>query len=320
MNAFATNKPRMGISACLLGQKVRHDGGHKRDLYITEHLGKIFEWIPVCPERELGMGVPREAVRLVGSLSNPRMIGDRSGTEWTEAMGTFAEKRIRELKSMNLCGFILKKGSPSCGMERVRVYGRSGVPNKHGRGLFAQALMANLPLLPVEEEGRLNDPRLRENFIERVFAYHRWITLTRERVSIASLVSFHRQHKFLLLAHSEKHFRRLGRLVADARERPLRSVFEEYGRLFMEALALHATARKHTNVLQHMLGYVSRQLTAEERAEALEVIGDYHRRMTPLIVPLTLFRHYVRKHHVAYLQDQVYLDINPKELMLRNHV
>jgi len=168
-----SEKPRIGISACLLGQKVRHDGGHKRDLFVTEILSRFVEWVPVCPELEAGMGVPRETVRLMGNPSNPRMVADRSGKDWSREMEVYSRKRLEKLSGMNLSGYILKKNSPSCGMERVKVYGKGGAPKLKGRGLFAQSLMTAFPLLPVEEEGRLNDLALRENFIARVFAYHR---------------------------------------------------------------------------------------------------------------------------------------------------
>jgi uncharacterized protein YbgA (DUF1722 family) len=266
------------------------------------------------------MGVPREAVRLVGSPSNPKMIADKSGKDWTREMQGYAEKRVRELEEFNLSGYILKKNSPSCGMERVRVYGPKGMPNKQGRGLFAQTLMTKLPLLPVEEEGRLYDPGLRENFIERVFSYHRWQALVSEGRSIKRLVDFHAQEKLLLFAHSEAHMRRLGRIVAQAKKMSFGTAVEEYGSLFMEALSHRATARKNTNVMHHMLGYFSKELSSDERKELLGVIGDYHKSLVPLLVPLTLIRHYAGKYDVAYLLGQSYLQPHPKELMLRNHV
>jgi len=313
-------KPRIGISSCLLGNKVRHDGGHKHDVLITQTLGRHVEWVPVCPEFEVGMGVPRETVRLVGSPANPKMIADKSGKDWTLEMQSYANKRVRKLKDMDLSGYILKKDSPSCGMERVRIYGPKGMLNKQGRGLFAQTLMTKLPLLPVEEEGRLYDPALRENFIERVFGYHRWQTLVSDGRSIKRLVVFHSQEKLLLFAHNEAHMRRLGRIVAQAKKMSFGAAMEEYGRLFMEALGHRATARKNTNVLQHMLGYFSKQLSSDERKELRGVIGDYHRSLVPLVVPLTLIRHYADKYDVAYLRGQSYLQPHPKELMLRNHV
>ena len=320
MGIMMVSKPRIGISSCLLGIKVRHDGGHKHDVLITQTLGRHVEWVPVCPEFEVGMGVPREAVRLVGSPANPKMIADKSGKDWTLEMLSYANKRVRKLKDMDLSGYILKKDSPSCGMERVRIYGPKGVPYRQGRGLFAQALMTKLPLLPVEEEGRLYDPGLRENFIERVFGYHRWQTLVSDGRSIKRLVDFYSQEKLLLFAHSEAHMRRLGRIVAQAKKMSFGAAMEEYGRLFMEALGHRATARKNTNVLQHMLGYFSKQLSSDERNALLGVIGDYKRSLVPLVVPLTLIRHYADKYDIAYLRGQSYLQPHPKELMLRNHV
>jgi uncharacterized protein YbgA (DUF1722 family)/uncharacterized protein YbbK (DUF523 family) len=317
---FFSAKAKLGISACLLGQKVRYDGGHKKDYFLTETFGRYVEWVPVCPELEVGMGVPRESVRLVGGRDEAKMIAERSGNDWTAQMNSFAAKRAKSLKALDLSGYIFKKDSPSCGVERVRLYNSKGIPNREGRGLYAGAVMRELPLLPVEEEGRLNDPGLRENFIERVFAYHRWQQLTVERKSVRSLIGFHTCHKFLILAHSEPHYRRLGRIVADAEKSPIGEAYELYGRLFMAALAVHATPKKHSNVLEHMVGYFSGQLSAEERRELVELIGDFRRQLVPLIVPLTLIRHYVKKYQVAYLKTQVYLEPSPKELMLRNHV
>jgi len=193
---FLSQKPRIGISACLLGQRVRHDGGHKRDLFVTEILSRFVEWVPVCPEVEAGMGVPRETVRLVGNPSHPRMVADRSGKDWSREMEAYSRKRLEKLSSMNLSGYILKKNSPSCGMERVKVYGKGGAPKLKGRGLFARSLMTALPLLPVEEEGRLNDLALRENFIARVFAYHRWQNLLSGARSPRPLIKFHKNKHY----------------------------------------------------------------------------------------------------------------------------
>jgi uncharacterized protein YbgA (DUF1722 family)/uncharacterized protein YbbK (DUF523 family) len=320
MKDFLSQKPRLGISACLLGQKVRYDGGDKRDRFLTDTFGLHVEWVPVCPELEAGMGVPREPVRLVGSVLDSRMIAERSGKDWTGVMRRYASERVRTLRELELSGYIFKKDSPSCGMERVRIYNQNGIPNRAGRGLFAGAMMSEVPLLPVEEEGRLNDPMLRENFVERIFAYHRWQGCARQRKSIRSLVDFHTRHKLLLLAHSEPHYRKLGRIVAEAKQLPIAVAYEQYGRLFMEGLAISATAKKHGNVLEHMMGYFSKELSKEERQELLELISDFRRRLIPLVVPLTLFHHYVKKYRVDYLENQIYLQPSPKELMLRNHV
>lgn len=314
------SRPRLGISTCLLGQKVRFDGGHKQDAFLRETFGAFVEWIAVCPEIEVGMGVPRETVRLVGAPSDPKMIAEPSGRDWTMAMKRFAAIRTNELAELRLSGYVFKKNSPTCGVERVRVYDPKNMPARRGRGLFAAAVMTKLPLLPVEEEGRLNDPALRENFIERVFAYHRWQEALAGAKSAGALVEFHTRHKFLLLAHSQRYYRRLGRLVAGVKKTSLRATYEEYGLIFMEGLTIQASAKKHANVLDHLMGYFSDRLSAAERRELVELIRDFRGQLVPLVVPVTLIHHYVKKYDVDYLAAQVYLAPSPKELRLRNHV
>ncbi len=309
----------VGISACLLGEKVRFDAGHKKDEYATDVLGHFFDWVPVCPELEVGMGVPREAVRLVGPAAHPRMVGVKSGADWTARMSAFSNARVDRLASLDLSGFILKSNSPSCGMERVRLYAKNGIPVKSGRGLFAQVLMEKLPILPVEEEGRLNDLRIRENFIVRVFSYHRYRQMLKN-FSRRALVEFHATHKYLMLAHSPEHYGELGRLVARQKSIAPSELRERYGRIFMEGLAVRSTTKKHTNVLQHILGFLHESLTDEERKDILGVIEEYRKELTPLVVPLTLLGHYVRKHKIAYIEHQIYLSPHPRELMLLNHV
>jgi uncharacterized protein YbgA (DUF1722 family)/uncharacterized protein YbbK (DUF523 family) len=311
---------RVGISTCLLGEEVRWDGGHKRSRYITDILGAYFEFVPVCPELEVGMGVPREPVRLEGDAEAPRMVGNRSSEDWTDRMNRYSARRVKQLARMRLSGYILKKDSPSCGMERVKITNDAGMPMKQGRGLFALELLRAFPRLPVEEEGRLNDARLRENFIVRVFAYHRLQSLFHGRWSRGQVVAFHAAHKLLLMAHSPRHYRELGRLVAAIKGRPPDSFREEYMQLFMEALAVRTTTRKNVNVLQHLLGYLKRDLDARQKQSILQVIEDYRRELVPLIVPVTLLRHYLELHGVEYARDQVYLNPHPKELMLLNHV
>jgi uncharacterized protein YbgA (DUF1722 family)/uncharacterized protein YbbK (DUF523 family) len=311
---------RVGISACLLGQEVRFDGGHKRDRYITDTLGKFFEWVPVCPEVEMGLGTPRETLRLVGDPEAPRLVFAKKGEDQTELMRAWASSRLDRLAKTNLSGYILKSDSPSCGMERVRVYRPSGIPSKDGVGLFARALMARFPLLPVEEEGRLHDLPLRENFVERIFCYRRWRDLVAGGLTRGKLVAFHTAHKLLLLAHSPKHYTELGRLVANGKALSPKELEGRYGEFFMAGLTVKATAKKHTNVMQHILGYLKRDLDARDKAELLTVINDYYRGIVPLVVPLTLLKHHLTRVNVPYLQDQIYLNPHPKELMLRNHV
>jgi uncharacterized protein YbgA (DUF1722 family)/uncharacterized protein YbbK (DUF523 family) len=311
---------RLGISRCLLGDEVRFDGGHKRDGFLTDVLGHYVEWVPVCPEVEAGLGAPREAMRLIGDPHHPRLVTIKSGTDHTRAVEKMTENRIKELEELDLSGYVFKKGSPSCGIERVRIYNEQGMPNRNGVGLFARAFIEQFPLIPVEEEGRLCDAPLRENFIERVFCYRRWQDLVQSGVTRQTLVQFHTIHKYLLLAHSPQQYQVLGRLVGQAERYRPKEIANRYGELFMKALAMKATVRKHVNVLHHILGYFKDRLGAQEKAELLVVIGDYHRGLTPLVVPLTLIKHYVRTFDVGYIRDQVYLNPHPKELMLRNHV
>jgi len=315
--AVSEGKIRLGVSACLLGEAVRYDGGHKRDAFLTETLGPFVEWVPVCPELELGLGVPRDTLRLVGGASAPRLVVERTGEDLTTRMHRFARSRLDALAELDLDGYVLKRASPSCGLFRVRVYGPKGVAA--GRGLFAAALVERFPALPVEEEGRLGDARLRENFIERVFAMARWRTFVARRPRARDLVAFHAAQKFAVLAHSPAHYTRLGRLVAGA-GRLDASMLDDYARLLMDALAVPATRARHVNVLQHLAGFFKTRLADDERAELGEVIEEYRRELVPLVVPLTLIRHHVRRLAVGYLADQVYLSPHPKELMLRNHV
>jgi uncharacterized protein YbgA (DUF1722 family)/uncharacterized protein YbbK (DUF523 family) len=312
---------RLGISACLLGQHVRFDGGHKRDAFLVEAFGRYVEWVPVCPEVEMGLGVPRDTMRLEVHAGEVRMITPKTGADHTEGMRGFAQRRLAELALEGLCGYILKKDSPSCGMERVRLYTGQGSPSRNGRGLFAAALMRCFPHLPLEEEGRLNDPRLRENFVSRVFAYQRWRQLTEKPLTRAALTNFHAQHKFLLVAHSQVGAQRLGRLLANPDAfADIAALETAYLDLFTEVMRRTPTRRSHTNVLQHLAGYVSKRLDADERDELAGMIEQYRLGLLPLIVPLTLIRHYVRKFRVPYLLDQVYLSPHPHELMLLNQL
>lgn len=310
---------KLGVSACLLGQRVRYDGGHKHDRYITDTLGAYFTFIPVCPEVECGMPIPRESMRLEGNPLSPRLITGKSRTDKTDQMLSYCSKRVVELESEELCGYIFKKDSPSSGLFRVKVY-NNGVAVKNGSGLFAAEMARHFPLMPMEEEGRLNDPVIRENFIERVFSYKRWKDFLKSGPTVGKLVEFHTAQKLLMMAHSPQIYREMGNLVAKGTEMLLDELLPKYEGLFMTGLALHATARKNCNVLQHILGYFKRQLTSEEKIEMLELIKQYHGGEIPLIVPITLLKHYINKYDQQYLKQQVYLSPHPSQLMLRNHV
>ncbi len=311
---------RIGISSCLLGETVRYDGGHQKDSYVTGALARHVTWVSVCPEMELGLGVPRETIRLVGDAAKPRLVATRSGTDLTEAMNTYARARVGGLGTLRLSGYILKRASPSCGMERVKVYTKSGIASRSGRGLFARRLMDTYPLLPVEEEGRLADARLRDNFITRVFAYRRLRALEESGPRAKDIVAFHTAHKLLLLAHSPAHYSALGRLLGDLTSLPRAEWLARYGDGFMRALAVSATSRKHVNVLQHIVGFFTRRLSAADRRELGDLFKDFAAGLVPLVAPMTLINHHVARLGVGYVADQIYFSPYPKELMLRHQV
>lgn len=316
-----TESIKIGISACLLGEKVRWNGVGSRDPFITDTLGKFVQWVPVCPEVECGLPIPRETMRLVGPVEDPRLVTSRSGVDHTERMQAWIRRRLPELEREDLVvGFIFKKDSPSCGLMRVKVYNDSGMPEKKGTGMFAGAFVRHFPRVPVEEDGRLNDPKLRETFIEQIFTLQRWRqTLDRGR-RLGNLVDFHTRHKLLFMAHSPEHYRQAGRLVAGGKKKPASALFDEYETLLLETLRRKTTIKKQINVLQHMLGYFKQNLGPDEKQEVLELVDLYRRELVPLIVPLTLINHFVRKYGQPYLAQQVYLNPHPVELKLRNHV
>lgn len=312
-------KIKIGISSCLLGEKVRYDGGHKWEQFLTDTLGQYVDLVPVCPEKECGLGVPREPMRLVGDPAAPRLLTVHTRQDYTERMVNWTQNRLEELAQENLRGFIFKSGSPSSGMARVKVYDAHGVPAKRGIGLFAAGFMARFPLVPVEDEGRLHNPQIRENFIARVFVLGRWQEMLAKKWTLADLIGFHTRHKLLLLAHSPGHYRLLGRLVARAKEVPAQELAAQYQALLLEAMKLQATNKKQAKVLQHILGYFKKVLSPDEKQELLEIIDSYRREDLPLLGPLTLINHYVRKYGPPYLQEQYYLHPHPLELQLRYH-
>jgi len=314
-----TNPITIGVSSCLLGEKVRYDGGHKHDRYITDTLGRFFSYVPVCPEVGCGLPVPREAMRLEGNPGEPRLVTNRTRIDLTEKMLDFCRKKVEELEHNDLCGFIFKKDSPSSGLFRVKVYG-TGIPVKSGRGLFADAVVKRFPLLPVEEEGRLCDMEIRENFIERVFAYRRWKDFVSGGRGLGGLVEFHTCHKLQIMAHSPEIYREMGGLVASGKGIDRSDLMIRYGELFMKSFSLQATVKKNCNVLYHIMGYFKNCINSAEKTELLEILHSYHERLIPLIVPVTLLKHYINKYGQVYLAQQTYLQPHPLELMLRNHV
>jgi len=312
----SVSKIPVGISSCLLGEQVRYDGGHKNNSYICHTLGCYFEFIPFCPEVAIGLGVPRETLRLVKQDEKVRCVGNKSASlDVTEPLTQVADTR-HELHQ-SLCGYILKKDSPSCGMERVRVY-QGEQPQRNGVGLFAQRLQQNFPYLPLEEEGRLGDPVLRENFIQRVFVLRRWKSLLAEGVKPAAIQHFHARHKLILMSHDQTAYRRLGQLVAALPEWDLTAFCEHYLEQLMATLKIPATRSNHVNVLQHIQGYLKRDLDPEDKQELSETISQYRQGLIPLIVPIILLRHHFRKCPNDYIQTSHYMNPHPAELMLLN--
>lgn len=312
-------KIKIGVSSCLLGNKVRFDGGHKKDYFLTETLSQFVEFVPVCAEVEIGLPIPRETLRLQKIDGKIRLIFNKSKEEITEKMEKFSEKRVKIVEDENLSGFILKKDSPSCGMERVKVYSEKGIPEKNGKGIFAKVLIEKYPLLPIEEEGRLNDINLRENFIERVFAFHRLKKLFSSKPKYKDLIEFHTREKLFLMAHNIKGYSELGKLVAEGSKMDKKVLKEIYIKTFMEAIKHQATIKKNFNVLQHIYGYLKDKLTKQEKEELFSVLDDYKNSLIPLIVPITLLKHHLLIYDIKYVLNQTYLSPSPKELMLRNH-
>lgn len=334
-------KPLIGISTCLLGENVRYDGGHKLNRYLKETLGTCVEYVPVCPEVACGLSIPREAMRLVDVQGTIRLMTQKSGLDLTVQMEQWMQPKLDELATMPLCGFIFKAKSPSSGLFRVKVYRLEETPtaptsaddtpngslpgrvvsiSHTGRGIFARGVTNRFPLLPVEDDERLNDDDLRENFIERIFAMQRWRDLTGHHADIAELMAFHASHKYLLMAHSPSLLRQAGSLLANGTDRLQPKLFDDYFTIFMNALGKRATVKTNTNVLLHIMGYFKNVLDGDAKAELSETIGNYHRGLIPLIVPITLLNHYVRRFKPRYLESQHYLNAHPLELKLRNHV
>lgn len=309
----------VGVSSCLIGERVRWNGGHQLNHFIKDILGSFFNFIPVCPEFECGLGVPREPLRLVGDPALPRMLTNKTRVDITDRMTEWAMNRVKDLEKEDLCGFIFKSKSPSSGLYRVKIYNDKGYPVNQGTGLFARAFVDAFPLVPVEEDGRLCDDSIRENFIERIFVFKRWRDLLKKNPQVRHIMDFHTRHKYLIMSHSPKHYSLMGRLVAGMKRDTFSEEMKNYEAMLTEAMTLKATVAKHVNVLHHISGYFKRHMTQDEKKELLELIEHYRAGSLPLIVPVTLINHYVRKTAEPYLSNQIYLNPHPLELKLRNH-
>lgn len=310
---------RVGVSSCLLGEKVRYDGGHKRDHFLTDIFGRSVEFVPVCPEYEAGFGTPRETMRLEGDPRAPRLVTGKTCRDCTARMTRWAAGKLRSLEKLDLRGFVFKSASPSCGMERVKVYRGEGYPEKTAAGLFARAFMDRFPRIPAEDEAGLNDVPVRDNFIVRVFAFDRWMKVRSRDPRAAAIIDFHARHKYVLMAHSPSLQKEMGRLVAQSRALNRREFIDRYEELLMEALRSMATVKKNVNVLAHMAGYFRDRCDANEKKELADIIEQYRKERVPLIMPVTLVRHYARKYGDEYLAGQYFLDPDPLELKLRCH-
>jgi uncharacterized protein YbgA (DUF1722 family)/uncharacterized protein YbbK (DUF523 family) len=310
------NKIPVGISSCLLGQAVRYDGGHKLDSYIAGTLAEYFDFKPCCPEVAIGMGTPRPTIQLVKINGEISCLGVKNpDIDVTAQLRDYAHQQ--KSAHADLCGYILKKDSPSCGMERVKVY-TNGQPQKIGTGIYANEMMRNNPLLPVEEEGRLGDPRLRENFIQRVYVLHRWKQLLAEGLTASRLTRFHARHKLIIMSHDN--YVELGQLLASVGKTNLEEVANAYISQLMKALKKVASRKNHVNVLQHIQGYLKKELDADNKAELCELIERYRQGEIPLIVPLTLLKHHFRKNPDPYIEDSYYMSPYPQELRLINEL
>lgn len=306
------------MSSCLLGEKVRHDGGAKRQSFITDVLANYFEFIPTCPEVDIGLGVPRPTIHLIKNPKSPRLVFVKDhSNDITEKMEKYSEKKANQLKG--LCGYIFKKNSPSCGPE-VKVYQEVPRPPKMGKGVFYRHFTQTHPLVPVEDEGRLNDPGLRENLIERIFLLHRWYSLTEKGVTARKLVEFHTQHKLALMSHNVSAYQGLGKMIANIDKKNIKQFANDYITEMMRAFRYIATNRKVTNVLQHCMGYLKNDLSSQDKKELVHHIEQYRQGKLPVIVPITLLRHHFMHFPNEYMSKQSFLNPYPDELMLRNRI
>jgi uncharacterized protein YbgA (DUF1722 family)/uncharacterized protein YbbK (DUF523 family) len=318
-DSLAPHKPKLGVSACLMGVEVRYNGGHKQSQLCTGQLSEYFDFVPACPEVAVGMGIPREAIRLVGDPESPQAIGSvHPELNVTQALADYGTHMAMQMD--DLCGYIFMQKSPSCGLERVKVYQDNGLPAANGRGIYAQAFCASQPDLPVEEDGRLNDPVLRENFITRVFAYADWQALLKTGLTRSALTNFHARYKYQLMANNPAQYRMLGKMLGSMAKADADEIGPRYFSELMVALKRCATRGTHTNVLQHLNGYFKKSMSPDDRQEMQRLIGQYRRGVVPLVVPMTLIKHHLRQHPDPYVAQQVYLQPHPENLSLRNAI
>ncbi|MGR4990466.1 YbgA family protein [Vibrio rotiferianus] len=308
---------KVGISSCVLGQRVRFDSGHKISNFVTKELDGYFNFVPVCPEVGVGMSVPRPTIRLVSNEERIALVETRNpDNDHTDNMLAYSKNKVNELEGEQLCGYIVCAKSPTCGMERVKVYSKNNAA-KEGIGLYTRTLMEKMPWLPVEEDGRLNDPVLKENFITRVYCLNDFYESMEGEPTRGKIIDFHSRYKLTLMAHHPESYRSLGRLVAGVSNYEMDEFYQAYRLGLMKALQNRASRKNNTNVLMHLQGYFKRSLTGNEKAELATVISDYRTGLLPLLAPLTLIKHYLNTYPDAYLEKQKYLEPYPQEMRLR---
>ena len=318
----AVNQIKVGISACVLGENVRFDSGHKLNRFVVDELTDHFSFVPVCPEVGIGMPIPRPAIRLVSDQERIALVeGKDQSKDYTHAMQTFSRNKVQALSQSNLCGYVVCAKSPTCGMERVKVY-KNNRADKEGVGLFTQELIRQMPWLPIEEDGRLNDPCLRENFISRVYCLNDFYASVGEEsaagtIDAGKFIAFHSRYKLTLMAHCPRMYKKLGRMVAQITEYPPEQFYSEYRSGLMEAMSYRASRSNNTNVMMHIQGYFKKMLSKEEKRELVQVIQDYRLGQLPILVPLTLLKHYLLNYPNGYLKQQRYFEPYPQELRLR---
>lgn len=308
---------KVGISQCLLGAKVRFDGGHKNSRFCSTELSQLFEFTSLCPEVGIGLPVPRKTIRLVGDSESPRAVLSAGGDEdYTDQLSNFADINIEKIKQLS--GYILTKGSPSCGMERVKVYNKNGQSQSNGTGLFTARLKALCPHLPLEEDGRLNDPLLRDSFIKRVYLYSEWQQINSDgKITVRDLMNYHTKHKMTLLAHCPKTYRELGPMVAQVRSHSINEVAEEYIGLMLNGMKRMATRSNNTNVLMHLQGHLKKLIGREDKAELRRIIIDYKEGLAPIMAPIILLKHHFRNNPNKYIKRLSFFDPYPKQLAIQ---
>ncbi len=308
----------IGISHCLLGAPVRFDGGHKHWSWCTETLTQYFSFQPICPEVESGMSIPREPIRQVERSDGIQLVATKNIThDFTEQLSRYSKNKVESLSELS--GFIFMKNSPTCGLERVKVYSEATqMPQKKGIGIFARYFSEKYPLIPVEDSGRLQDAAIRENFIARVFIYHQWNTEIKPNLSSRKLIEFHSKHKFTLLAHCQSAYREAGKRLGNLKEESLETIANEYIAIMMRGLRKIASKKNHTNVLQHLIGFIKEDIEPTQKQEILGSIEEYRNGDIPLLVPITLVRHYINQYGTPYVKAQSYWQPHPRALKLRS--